>query len=93
MEFSRGEKKYSTEPLHLNKTLTEVCKVDPEVMLIADENEKPVWLKQKFNNIFHLNIRIYKKIGGIRWKEVPETEELNLTEINKNCEKLQVKVH
>lgn len=85
MEFMWTDPKKANDPIYLNKTLLETCKVDPDVLLVADDDEKPVWLKHKFRTIFNLNIRIYKKIGGIRWKEIPETEDQYLSEINRKC--------
>jgi hypothetical protein len=87
MEYSWMKEQPRAYPIYLNRSITETCEVDPETMIVADEMEQPRWFKHQFRNTFHLDVRIFKKVGKARWKEVTEDESLNLEDINKECER------
>ena len=86
LEFARENNSRKFEPLFLNRTFKDVCHVDPETLIVADDQEKYIWLRHKFKSAFNLNVKVFKKIGIRRWKELSEKEMMNLSDINRNCE-------
>jgi hypothetical protein len=88
MEYTWTEENRKPIPIFLNRTFTETSEVDPEVLIVTEEFEKPMLFKHRFRNAFRLNVRIFKKVGKARWTEVPENEAENLSDINARCRRL-----